>query len=275
MNFPWRREKPLRMVWKVEKSGAFAFLVGTAHFFPHRFEKALAKLIRDVETVLLEGPLDKESMERVVQYGCQGGDSSRICADLGSVKVNEINRRLHHGPAAKGSPVPHLQHLVRQNAGNIVEKHAEGVRPWMAFFRIWSIFLNWSYSTDLEAYQVAQRLGKKIVFLETVEEQVAALDRIPYERILGYLNRIEEWEEDDKQFVRCFLAGDVDGLRSVALHLPTRYESIIKDRDPVLFERMKPFLDRGNCAALVGVGHIYGIRKMLLKEGYTVSQVAP
>lgn len=274
MSLLWRREKPLRMVWRVEKNRRTSFLIGTAHFFPHGFEKAIEKLVRDVEIVLLEGPLDKESMQRVVQFGCQGADSSCICTDLGSAKVNEINRRLHHGLGAKASSVPYLQHLVRQNAGNLVEEHAEGVRPWMAFFRIWSAFLNWSYSTDVEAYQTAQRLGKKIVFLETVEEQVAALDKIPYERILEYLNRIEEWEEDDKQFVRCFLAGDVDGLRTVALHLPTRYESIIKDRDPVLFERMKPFLDRGGSAAFVGVGHIYGIRKMLLKEGYTLSQEA-
>ena len=144
----------------------------------------------------------------------------------------------------------------------------------MAFFRIWSSFLDWTHSMDLEAYQIAQRFGKKIVFLETAQEQVAALDKIPYERILGYLNRIEQWEEDDRQFVRCFLAGDVDGLRSVALHLPTRYESIIKDRDPVLFERMKPYLDKGGSVVCVGVGHFFGIRKMLLKEGYTVSQHA-
>ena len=261
------------MVWRVEKKGRTAFLVGTAHFFPHRFEKALAKLIRDAETVLLEGPLDNESMERIIQCGCQGENSPDICRDLGNLKVNEINRRLHHGLLRKNPSAPYLR-IVRRNTANFVEKHTEGVRPWMAFFRIWSRFLDWSHSMDLEAYQVARRLGKKIVFLETVEEQIAALDKIPYERILGYLNRIEEWDEDDTQFVRCFLAGDVDGLRSVALHLPTRCESIIKDRDPVLFERMKPFLDEGGSAVFVGVGHIYGIRKMLLKEGYTLSQEA-
>ena len=269
---PWRK-KPLRMIWRVEKGGATAFLVGTPHFFPHRFEKTLAKLIRTAGTVLLEGPLDKESMEKIIQCGSQGGDTPDICSDLGRAKVDEINRRLQRGLPLKDSSAPYLR-FARAKAADFVEKHSEGVRPWMAFFRIWSAFLNWSYSMDLEAYHVAKRLGKKIVFLETVEEQVAALDKIPYERILGYLNRIEEWEEDERQFVRCFLAGDVDGLRSVAVHLPTRYESIIKNRDPVLFERMKPFFDGGDCVAFVGVGHIYGIRKLLLKEGYTVSQEA-
>ena len=261
------------MVWRVEKDGNTAFLVGTAHFFPYRFEKALDKLIRNAGTVLLEGPLDNESMERIVQYGCQGGNTPDICGDLGRVKVDEINRRLQRGLHGKDSSAPYLR-FARAKAADFAEKYTEGVRPWMAFFRIWSSFLNWSHSMDLEAHQVAERLGKKIVFLETVEEQVAALDKIPYERILGYLNRVEEWEEDERQFLRCFLAGDVDGLRSVAVHLPTRYESIIKNRDPILFERMKPFFDSGQCVAFVGVGHIYGIRKLLMREGYTVSQEA-
>jgi hypothetical protein len=72
MGLLWPRGKPLRMVWKVEKGGKAAFLVGTAHFFPYSFEKALERLIRDARTVLLEGPLDEESHERVVQWGCQG-----------------------------------------------------------------------------------------------------------------------------------------------------------------------------------------------------------
>jgi uncharacterized protein YbaP (TraB family) len=271
MGLLWPRKKSLQMVWKVEKGGKTSFLVGTAHFFPYSFEKALQKLIRDARAVLLEGPLDEESHERVVQWGCQGGGAPDICRDLGTVKVSEINRRLRHTPLWRSSLAPYLR-LSGTKAAHLVEKHAEGVRPWMAFFRIWSAFLNWAHSMDLEAYHIANRLRKRVVFLETVEEQVAALDKIPYERILEYLNRIEEWDQDEKQFVRCFLAGNVDGLRSVAPHLPTRCEAIIKHRDPVLFERMKPFVDEGECVAFVGVGHIYGIRKRFLNEGYVVSQ---
>ena len=72
MNLFWWKEKKLRSVWKVEKNGRSSLLVGTAHFCPYRFEKALTKLIQDAETVLFEGPLDQESMARVVQYGRQG-----------------------------------------------------------------------------------------------------------------------------------------------------------------------------------------------------------
>ena len=72
MDFFWWKEKRLKTVWRVEKDGRISLLVGTAHFSPYSFKKALTKLIQNVETVLFEGPLDKESMARVVQYGQQG-----------------------------------------------------------------------------------------------------------------------------------------------------------------------------------------------------------
>ena len=65
------------------------------------------------------------------------------------------------------------------------------VRPWMAFFSVWSALLNWKYSMDVEAYHTAQKLGKKIGFLETIEDQLAALDGVPFERFVNYLNHIE------------------------------------------------------------------------------------
>ncbi len=271
MSLLWWKKYPLKMAWRVEKNGALSFLVGTAHFFPYSFEKSIVGLVRKVETVLLEGPLDHASMERVIQHGCKVDCAHNLSEDLGPATREEINRHLHHRLPRHVTSIPYLRPSAGK-ARDMVATYATGVQPWLAFFRIWSAFLNWSYATDLEAYSAALKMGKKVVFLETVEEQVAALEGVPYERILNYLKMFSVWEEDDKQFVRCYLAGRVEDLRYIGVHLPTRCESIIKNRDPILFQRMEPFLKAGNCAAFVGVGHIYGIRKLLLKQGYTVTQ---
>ena len=45
---------------------------------------------------------------------------------------------------------------------------------------------------------------------------------------------------------------------------PTYCESIIDKSDPMLYERMKPFLEKGNALAVVGITHIQGIKKMLV-----------
>jgi uncharacterized protein YbaP (TraB family) len=146
----------------------------------------------------------------------------------------------------------------------------------MAFFKIWFSYLRkqgWRYTMDLDTLKIAKELGKDAYFLETIEEQIEALNRIPLERIVNYLKRVELWKKYMKFYVKNFLKGDLENIMSVAEGFPTRCESIIDKRDPILYERMKPFLEKGDTFAMVGITHIAGIRKMLLKDGYNVSQI--
>ena len=53
---------------------------------------------------------------------------------------------------------------------------------------------------------------------------------------------------------------------------PTRCESIIQRRDPIFFSGMKAFFEEGRATAFVGVGHIPGIQKLFLDEGYQIIQ---
>jgi hypothetical protein len=142
----------------------------------------------------------------------------------------------------------------------------------MAFFTIWSAFLNWKHSMDVEAFHIAQKLKKKIGYLETIEDQLAALDGIPFERIVNYLNHIKHWRVHKEVFMKAFLEGDLQKFFSMTGEFPARCESIITKRDPIFFKRMKAFFDEGKTAAFVGVAHIPGIRKLFLDEGYRVIQ---
>ena len=142
----------------------------------------------------------------------------------------------------------------------------------MAFFTVWSAFLDWKYSMDLEAFHIAQKLGKTIQYLETIEDQLAALDGIPFERFVSYLNSIENWKKHKEMFMKAFLAGDLEKFASMTGEFPTRCESILAKRDPIFFKRIKAFFEKGKTAAFVGVAHIPGIRKMFLEEGYRVTQ---
>jgi len=55
---------------------------------------------------------------------------------------------------------------------------------------------------------------------------------------------------------------------------PTRCPSIIENRDPIFYERMKPYLEKAETVAFVGTAHIPGLEKMFLGDGYKVDQVA-
>ena len=268
--FGWK-EKRLRTIWKVEKERPASLLVGTAHFSPYSFKKTLTKLIQGVDTVLFEGPLDQESMAKVVQYGQQGEDEPSLYKGLHPDVIAEINKLLAARSSSQTTAVPYLD-LIHPTTSNFLETLMRGVRPWRAFFSIWSAFLNWKHSMDLEAFHIARKLGKKIDYLETIEDQLAALDGIPLERIVNYLNNIEHWGGHKKAFMKAFLEGDIQRFFSMTGEFPTRCESIIANRDPIFFRRMKLFFEEGKTVAFVGVGHIPGIRKLFLDEGYRVMQ---
>ncbi len=275
MNILWWKEKKLKAVWRIEKEGRSSLLVGTAHFSPYRFDRALTRLIRRAETVLFEGPLDRESMARVVDYGRQGEGIPSLYDALAPGAVKEINRRLERrlnasAAASSGSYLDFIQPVDT----DFLSTYTRGVRPWMAFFAVWSALLNWKHSMDVEAYRIARSLGKRIAFLETIEDQLAALDGVPFERFVDYLNHIEEWRDYQDRFIEAYLAGDLDRFLSMTGVFPTRCESILARRDPLFFEGIKASHEKGPTTAFVGVAHIPGVRRLFLEHGYRMIQEA-
>ena len=271
MNLFWWKEKHLKTVWRVERDGRVSLLVGTAHFSPYSFKKALIRLIHGVETVLFEGPLDEQSMARVVQYGQQGENTPSLYEALAPSAIKEINRQLVARLNTSATAGTYLD-LIRPTTLDLLESYTRGARPWMAFFAIWSAFLNWNHSMDVEAFHIAQKLGKKIQYLETIEDQLAALDGIPFERIVNYLNHIDHWKAHQEVFLKAFLQGDLHKFLSMTGEFPSRCDSILTKRNPIFFERMKTFFEERKTAAFVGVAHVPGIREMFLDQGYRVIQ---
>ncbi len=264
------KNKPLRMVWTIEKGEQVAYLVGTAHFFPYSFSRSLTRLLQKVETAIFEGPLDEASMNRIAEWG-HGGNSSPPLADLLEPEaVREINRQL--GKRLARQPEEELYLLLQPTPPNYLELYSQGVRPWMAFFSIWTTYLGWPYSVDMEGYRIAQKLDKKICFLETIDEQLDVLDGIPLERIVSQLNGIKQWKSYAERHVDAFLAGDIEALLALMGRVPTRSPNVVGHRDVILYERMKAIFDRETAVAFVGAPHIPGVSTMFLEAGYTLTQ---
>jgi uncharacterized protein YbaP (TraB family) len=270
--FGWR-EKRFQSVWSVEKDGPSSLLVGSAHFCPTSFEKALTRLIQSAETVLFEGPLDPESMARVVEYGRQGEGTPSLYDALDPSARREINRQLAKHLNSTTSSGVYLD-LLQSTAPNFLETYTRGVRPWMAFFTVWSALLNWKHSMDVEAYRIAKKLGKNIGFLETIEDQLAALDGIPFERFVNYLNHVEQWKNYQDRYINAFLSGNLEQFASMTGLFPTRCESILAKRDPIFFKEIRSSIERRRTTAFIGSAHIPGVRKLFLVEGYRVTQEA-
>jgi uncharacterized protein YbaP (TraB family) len=268
----WKpREKTFRMIWGVSRGQRFSHLAGTAHFYPYSFKNSLANILRTADTVLFEGPLDRESLAKVSRAGTRPGEGNPLEDLLDRKSMARIRSILF--PVAGGTSSSSLQYLLGTPTGDPLHDLVRGMRPWMAFFTLWTSYLErkgWKYSVDLQAYETARAMNKEVVFLERIEEQIEVLETLSLEKIRDFLSRAGEWDKYVKAYVKRYLEGDLEGLLSLSVGFPSRTPTVIEQRDEILFRRMLPYLERGNAAAFVGAPHVRGIRPMLVREGYTV-----
>jgi hypothetical protein len=266
----WSNERKLRMVWRVEKDMSTSHIIGTAHFFPYSFRRSLRALMRDVSLVMFEGPLDKESSTRIAEYGRDGDGKPAFVDALTPETIKAIDRILRERLNRKSDEAWILSMVERGPV--YFEAFTNGMRPFAAFFSIWQTYLDWSYSVDMEGFQVARKLGKEIRFLETLEEQLEVLDNISTERIANNLNGVHSWDGFKQDYVRFYLEGDLDRMIGVTGRFVTRGPIIVSARDQILFDRMEPIFAQENSLAFIGFPHVPGVTKLFRDRGYSVIQ---
>lgn len=266
------RARDLRMVREVRKAGRQSHLAGAAHFFPYHFRKALCRILGRAEAVLLEGPLDDQAMRRVVESGSAPEPGRTLAAALDTACVLKINAEFK-APAPAFSLHPLYQEIFGRAPETQLCVAIQGLKPWMGFFRIWTHYLRehgWTCRMDLDASQAAADLGKPVHFLETIDEQITALEGVPLARILRFLGAVD-WTAYRRDYVRHYLGGALEALAATASVFPSFCESVLDRRDPILFERMRPHLERGNTVALIGVLHCPRVIELLRADGYDVT----
>ncbi len=264
-------ERDLRMVWEVERRGRCSRLVGTAHFFPYRFRAALRACFGAADTVVLEGPLDEAARSKVVAAGSVRQGASLYDA-LDAATVRRLDEILTVPAPASASGL--YWDLLRGGPENRLGAELRQMEPWMAFFHIWTELRRrdgWIHSMDLDAAEVASRMGKPVRYLETIEEQIGILERVPLQRMVDFLEQVD-WDAYRRGYVRHYLDGDLDALTALAQAFPTFCAPVIEERDPVLLERMLPHLERGDAIACVGILHCHGLIALLRARGYAVAQ---
>lgn len=264
----------IKMVWRIRRDKKEGFLLGTAHFFRYRLNASLERYIRQVQNVLFEGPLDEASMNRVREEGRRSGGAEVIHAALDPQTLKKIRRLI--APSIDQSNPFLLFNPTGSPMNDPLAEWFKNQRPWLAFFEIWAHFLRnqgWRHSVDKDALAVATHLKRKVHFLETIAEQIEAMEGIPVERITRFLKKIDQWKEFSSHHLRSYLEGNIEAMMGITVDFPTRCPSIVDRRDPVLFARMKPFFERENTMACVGTIHIPGLKQRFQAEGFRVEQV--
>src|SRR5438874_410681 len=254
------------MVWQVERRGQRSTLVGAAHFFPRHFRRDLRRLIEDARIVLLEGPLDEAATRKVLEAGRGLG---------GGELYKSAREQIHQRLGIFSAPLDMhriLRDLIFGRQDEWLEQELSTLKPWAAFFGIWTRYRareGWEHKMDLDAARIAADLGRQTRYLETIEEQLAALDAVPPERFVRFL-AAGDWSGYNEAYERHYLAGELDALVCAAQAFPTYCGPIVAQRDPVLAERMAPELDAGGACVIVGVAHCPGVLARLAERGFSV-----
>ena len=270
MFFRKSKEREMKMIWEVRNGNKTSYLVGTAHFFPYSFRTSLSRYLRDARAVLFEGPLDKDNMAKVVNAGTEE-NTTHLFDRLDRRTVDRLCEAVLPVCRSRSSFLFFNPRTMREE--NPVYEMIKGMKPWLAFFTIWSNYLErsgWRHSVDYEAYTLAQEMDKDVVFLETIEEQIKVLESLSFERIQFFLENVEQWSEYAREYVRSYLDGDLENLKSMWGRFPTRHAAVIGDRDEILYKRMSVHLEKGEAVAFVGAPHLRGIGDLLRADGYEI-----
>ena len=267
-------QRPCAMLWKLEKGGRVSWLGGSAHFFCCSFELSLRRLFENVDTVLLEGPMDSASLAEVARTGKHPDpDSPRIGAFLEEEEVARLENMVW-GPRGFWARLMGMEQKERLDLRDILYH----CRHWYAFFTAWTAFLErngWKQSVDLEVWNTALDMGKAVMGLESLSEQIASLESAPVERVVNFLRDCASWPRLMRSNRSRYLAGDLSGMMGTSAEFPTRTSTIIDARDQRFRERMRPHVERGGTAVFLGTAHMLNLRHMLVEDGFTVSRVLP
>lgn len=264
--------KTFRMIWKIEGGGDISYLAGFSHLFPYSFKKSLQAHMKNVKTVIFQGPLTRDllndlvderyaSLERTILYDCL--DRSTIC---------DISTALAF-PHNDICGFPSYISMITPQRSDLLYMMIRGLPPWMSCLVVWLHFLErrgWSYSVVGEASQIATERGLAIHFAQTLVEQVSAHQCIPLESIVQFMRNIDSWEDYAEWFTSSYLKADLDSLRKVEKELPLSCLNTIDGHDDILYSRLRRFLEDGNVIFFAGTPHIPGIRDRLLKDGFAV-----
>jgi uncharacterized protein YbaP (TraB family) len=264
-------------VWKVESNGQTTYLGGTCHVLrssDYPLPDAYSVAYEDSETLVFETEIDKlDSLEVQQMFLARGLNKDGLTLEkILSPRVFKL--------------------LVDYcESANVPVFAINGIKPPLAVLTLLGLELQRlgvspQSGVDKHFFDKARKDGKKVEWVESVEEQVDfvfSMGQGYEDEFVEYSIRdlrqtrelfdslVKAWREgDEKQLVEIF----VDGLKT---EFPELHRSLLVDRNERWLPRVEEYLSTSqNEFILVGVAHLVGeqgILRELESRGYKVAQV--
>lgn len=135
---------------------------------------------------------------------------------------------------------------------------------------------------DLYFYKLAKKKKKKIIGIETVDEQLDALNSLSYQEQAELLTKEIQGAEETQampDILQFYLAQNLDSLANndADAMMPAKfYKALVSDRNARMANRIAAFVKQQSVFIAIGALHLPksdGVIALLRKQGYTVEAV--
>lgn len=134
---------------------------------------------------------------------------------------------------------------------------------------------------DLYFYKQARKGKKKIIGIETVEEQLEALNIQSYEEqarlLVEEIHALQQNNNDGPDVLKYYIEGQLDSLNNDTKDMPAvLYQALVTDRNKRMAERIGSFVKEQATFIAIGALHLPGdggVITLLRQQGYKVEPV--
>ncbi|HHH38550.1 MAG TPA: TraB/GumN family protein [Sedimenticola sp.] len=176
--------------------------------------------------------------------------------------------------------------LAPMQEKGVPELLLERMKPWAVAVTLGTPELQ-GPAMDQVIQQRALAAGKRLVALETAQEQMALFDDLPRALQVRMLEEVLEQQDSLamqlEHLTQAYLAGDLERLRALSLEYDAAGDQalsawfrrvLIEERNLRMFQRLLPILEQGGTLVAVGALHLpgnEGLVKLLQNAGYSVT----
>lgn len=262
------------LLWQVSGKGLKqpSYIYGTIHMLcPDKMHipAALQERVKNTERLALELDMDDPNMtsKMMQQLQLPAGQSLKalFASEAEYTAVSDYFR------SAFGVELQQLDQMKPFMLQTMLSMHMAGCQPE-------------SYEQKLTDLAVAQQ--KEVIGLETVEEQMAALDKLPgsffVNSLVRSVNDVPQAKAEYTELVKLYLAQDLDGMVALSEKTMTKeeleqfYQVLLTQRNKNWVPQIELLAKEKPTLFAVGAMHLpgkEGVLELLRKQGYKVTPV--
>lgn len=159
------------------------------------------------------------------------------------------------------------------------------MKPWFIGTMLVQKMLPEVEPIDSVIYKRASAAGKKMVYVETVKEQLEMVEKSFDVKVLDdMLGDMKKTEQMTLDLAESYRKGDIEKLITLTFDAeemkkhPPMFDLLFFARNAKWAPKLAPLLDQGGVFVAVGAGHLLGdkgVPALLQKQGYSVERIKP